>query len=165
MKAKQLLEMMWAVAIITLVIACGEDAPVNPSILNPEQAAQKAQSVVDGQVTSAELDSLNHEWDVKITTTTGALVKVELVQSTGAIDKIEGIEGPFNYEVVPGAGLINFSVAKTSAFSAMEGITDNIKSWELEQNDLGEWIYEFTFLSGGQESKVKIDALNGHVIQ
>lgn len=165
MKVKQFLKWICAIGFFSLAIACSDDTPVNPTILSTQQAAQKAQSIVAGQVTSSTLDSADNEWDVKIMTASGALLKVELVQATGAIDKIEGIEGPFTYEVRPGAGLINFSTAKTAAVKAMTGITDNIKSWELKHDSAGAFLYEFIFLdANNQERKVKINAANGQAI-
>lgn len=159
---RALFAFFWVTSVVTLMVACGDDEAANPTILNSTQASNKARTIVSGQVTSSGLDSINGEWDVNIVTSAGAAVKVELVQSTGIIDKIEGTSGPFDYEAKPGLGLINFSSARSTALTANSTTLENIKFWELKQNDVGTWIYLIEFVEG---PSVKVNASTGGVIQ
>lgn len=141
--------------------ACNEDD--GPAVMDSNEAAAKALQIISGTVTSTELDSsgVANEWEVTVVTDGGAEVEVEFDQATGQLVEIEGDQGPFDYEINPGQGLISFSQAKDIALNAAAG---EIESWELEKDASGNWIYEFTLINDGQTESVEIDAVTGTVL-
>ena len=150
------------VLIITaFFMACNDDD--SPSIMDSQEASARALQIVDGQVTSTELDSsgVSNEWEVTVVTDGGGEVELEFDQVTGELVEIEGDEGPFDYEVTPGQGLISFSQAKDVAFNEAEG---ELISWELEQDGDGNWIYEFIMINDGQDFAIEVDAVTGTIL-
>ncbi len=147
--------------VAAVVFSCKSDDEI--AILDSQQASNQALSMINGQVIEAELDSsgIAPAWEVTVLTDTGSEVEFYFTQDGGALIQIEGDDGPFNYDLDPGLGLISFSSAKQAALDEYEG---DIVKWELEQDSQGHWVYEFVIIASGNEETIKIDAQNGTVI-
>ncbi|NJN24561.1 MAG: hypothetical protein HC819_00425 [Cyclobacteriaceae bacterium] len=101
-------------------------------------------------------------WEISIKNQTGALVVFYWEKSTNLLNKIEGREGPFDYEMNPQTGALSLSTAK---FLAFESLTQKVLSrWTLSRhtnNDLN-WVYEFHFQ--GSETSILLDAISGEIL-
>ncbi len=164
--------MMKNLALIILVIvgliinsSCNKESDTTPDI--PQQIIDNSTSMFEGSVIEKELDNEEgiEAWEIKIQNTNSSTVKFYWAVSNQALVKIEGDQGPFDYELNPGMNLINFSTAKTFAISALKN--DAITKWELEQNDnfLDQWVYIFEMDDDGETVKVYVDATNGDILQ
>ena len=58
-------------------------------------------------------------------------VEVELDQATGQIIEIEGYTPPYDYEVIPGMGLMRYSEIRNKLLAEFPGA--EIIAWELSQ--------------------------------
>lgn len=126
-------------------------------------ASALALEIIMGTVTEVEADTERSlsVWEVKVRTTGGGLVEVKVVQESGAVLEIEGDVGPFDYEVVPGAPLVNLSVARAAAQAAQAG---TLKQWELELEEGNRWEYEFYIVaSDATVYEVEVNAETGAV--
>lgn len=146
------------------IVSCSEDDEIKP--LTEEQAKSKVLGMTSGTVISSDADTTTSGvvyFDIDVETTSGAIIEFEIFLETGELKEIEGDNGPFDYEVDPGMGLIKFSVAKAAALSARPG---EVQRWSLEKdNSSGIWTYTFEILNGNQEDfTVKINATNGTII-
>ncbi|MDH3710296.1 MAG: PepSY domain-containing protein [Cyclobacteriaceae bacterium] len=146
---------------IVAVFSCKSDDEI--TILDSQQASNQALDMISGQVIETELDSsgIAPAWEVTVLTDTGSEVEFYFTQDGGALIQIEGDDGPFNYDLDPGLGLISFSSAKQAALDEYEG---DIVKWELEQDPQGKWVYEFVIAANGNEKTIKIDAQSGAAI-
>lgn len=143
------------------VISCDSSDENNPEV--PQDVIDNSLDLFDGEVIEKKLEEEEGSvaWEVKIQNNEGSIVKFYWTINGLALLKIEGQTGPFEYNILPGNNLINFSTAKTVAFAAIKN--DALIRWELSQEDefINTWVY--TFEIGSQ--KVYIDAENGNVLQ
>ncbi|WP_296621249.1 PepSY domain-containing protein [Marivirga sp.] len=127
-----------------------------------EQATSKAMAATSGTViasttTTTAAGVTYFEIDVK--TSSGAIIEFEYYQEDGSLKGIEGDQGPFDYEVDPGMGLIKFSAAKDAALNAQPG---EVLRWSLKEEFPDVWIYTFEVLaSNGEEFEVGVNAQTG----
>ncbi|MGK7390520.1 MAG: PepSY domain-containing protein [Candidatus Cyclobacteriaceae bacterium M2_1C_046] len=147
------------------LVACGDDEDeILP--INEQQAINQALASTSGTVTSTDPDTTSTGevyYNVDIETDAGAVIEFEYFQADGSLKSIEGDNGPFDYELNPGMGLILFSAAKNAALTARPG---EVQRWSLEKNNAGTWIYTFEILNTdtGEDFTVKINATTGAVI-
>ena len=104
-------------------------------------------------------------WEVKVQNDDGAVVRFYWRTDSGTLHKIDGQEGPFIYEIIPGNGIITYSAAKTQAIAAVKN--DNLLRWQLEKevDFANKWVYRFEFDDDGSTIRVFVDALNGDVLE
>jgi len=139
-----------------------EDAPEVP-----QSVVDKSLDLFSGEVIEKKIE--NEEgidaWEIKIQNTSGSVVQFYWATSNQSLIKIEGTQEPFDYDLSPGSGLINFSVAKTFAVSAVKN--NAVTKWELKQEDdfIDKWVYTFEIDDDGATTKIYIDAENGDVLQ
>lgn len=137
-----------------------DDEEISP--LTQQDAISKALMMTPGTVLSSSTET-NAEgltyFDVAVQTSTGAIVEFEYYQVDGALKEIEGDQGPFDYELNPGMGLIKFSAAKNAALNAQPG---EVLRWSLKEQFPDVWIYAFDVLnSNGEEFNVEVNAQTG----
>ena len=127
----------------------------------PESAVNKALALVPGTVTESEseIEDGVAAWKVEITTQQGAEVEVYCRQDNDELLRIDGESGPFDYNIVPGNGLIDFNQAK--AIAAGETAED-LENWQLRPEDKynNQWVYTLDF----DDTKVYINAVDGTVL-
>ncbi len=100
----------------------------------------------------------DYKWDVKFVTINGAVVKFEY-KSDGTLKEIQGLTGPFNYELDPENGAVVYSEARSNALAAKDG---NIVYWKLKREGDG-WEYRFLITNYNQEYEIRIDGTTGKV--
>lgn len=146
------------------LFSCGDNDDVILPITE-QQAASQALASTSGTVVSTEPDTTSTGevyYDVEVQTNAGAIIEFEYFQADGSLKSIEGDNGPFDYEVDPGMGLILFSAAKNAALTARPG---QVQRWDLEKNGAGTWVYTFEILNdAGEDFTVEINAVTGAVI-
>lgn len=148
-----------------IFISCAKETTEAPLI--PQTIIDRSLAYFDGEVIEkkqVEEDGISL-WKVKIQNEDGSILEFYWTIGNQVLSKMEGTNGPFDYEIIPGNDLINFSPAKTIAISAVKN--SDILQWELEINDdfIGMWVYKFEFQDNQNIIKVYLDALNGNVLQ
>lgn len=147
---------------IAMVLAACSDDDGDDDMTAPDSVVTKALALIDGTVTESEPE--NEEgilaWKVDITTTQGAEVEVYCRQDDNTLLRLDGESGPFDYNIDPGNGLIDFNQAKTIA----DGETsEDLENWRLRVEDKYNnlWVFTLEFTS----IKVFINAEDGSVIE
>jgi len=150
---------------LLLVFSCEKNNDTNPEV--PQDIIDLSLSLFDGEVIEKESEQENglDTWEVKIENENGSIVKFYWTKNGQILIKIEGQVGPFNYNIMPGNSLINFSTAQTVAKAAVKN--ESITKWKLQQDDnfIDKWVYSFEFDSNGGISIVIIDAKNGDILE
>ena len=142
-------------------VACSEDDDDDNAMQAPDSVITKAKALISGTVTESEPD--NEEgvaaWKVDITTAQGAEVEVYCRQDNNTLLRLDGESGPFDYNIDPGNGLIDFNQAKTVAGGET---SEDLVSWRLRMEDKynDQWVYTLEFTS----TKVFINAEDGSVL-
>ncbi len=149
-----------------LFVACEKSDNENtPEI--PQDLIDKSLNYFDGVVIQENLkiEEGLESWEIKIQNSKGSIVNFCWTVINLSLLKIEGLTGPFDYEIQPERNLINFSTAKTVAMGALKN--EAIEKWELEQEEdfIDKWIYTFEFHDDGGSRKVYIDAKSGDILQ
>ncbi len=130
-----------------------------------EEASQDiidaALAIVEGEVIHSEReeDDEGDVWEVVVKTSSGAIVKIELL-SDGTILEIDGEDKPFDYEVTPGEDLLTFREALEIAQALTDG---KLSEWGLEREE-GVLIYEFEFRTELGVLEITLDASSGDVL-
>ncbi len=139
-----------------------------------DPAPQVPDSVIDDSIEMFAGDILESKqvtedgmelWEVKIQNTDGAVVRFYWTVSLNKLHEIDGQESPFNYEVIPGNGLITYSAAKLVAIAAIKN--NNLLRWQLEQESdfANKWVYRFEFANGSDEVRVFVDGATGDILE
>ena len=150
---------LFLLASTMLLVNCSNDD--DSDFQAPESAVNKALALVPGTVTESEpeIEEGISAWKVDIRTQQGAEVEVYHRQDNGALLRIDGISGPFDYNIAPGNGLIDFNQAKAiAAGETGEALT----SWQLRTEDKynNQWVYTLEHTN----TKVSINAVDGTVL-
>ena len=148
------------------LVSCNETSEENnPTV--PQSVIDNSLNLFDGEVieTGTEEEEGVKSWEIKIQDNEGATVIFYWDIRTEFLVKIEGVDGPFNYEIVPGNNLINFSTAKTVATGAIKNSA--LLRWKLkrESDFINKWVYSFEFDDDGKTIKVYVDAESGDVLE
>jgi uncharacterized membrane protein YkoI len=143
-----------------IVVNCSNDDDED-ALQAPESAVNKALALIPGTVTESEpeIEEGVSAWKVDITTQQGAEVEVYCRQDNNDLLRIDGESGPFDYNIAPGNGLIDFNQAKTIA----DGETDeDLGSWQLRMEDKynNQWVYTLEHTT----TRVYINAVDGTVL-
>ncbi|GJM30298.1 MAG: hypothetical protein DHS20C17_29330 [Cyclobacteriaceae bacterium] len=143
-----------------ILINCSDDDEPD-SMQIPDSATTKALALISGTVTETQLETEDGvaAWKVDITAAQGAEVEIYCRQSDNTLLRIDGEQGPFDYNINPGNGLIDFNQAKTIA-AGQTG--ENLESWQLRTEDKysNQWVYTMEHAS----VKVFINAVDGTVL-
>lgn len=154
-----------AILILLVFSACKEEVNSPSAQMNEQMAVQKSLASVQGSLTSVTKIKSNDDdlWEVKVTTSTGALIKFEYFENTGLIREIHGMSGPFDYDLDPGNGLLLYQDIRVIALNTKSG---NITSWKLEKDESdNRWEYRFFITANDGNWELRIDASNGQVLR
>lgn len=152
-------------AVSLLVTACKNEINEPSPQMSNNQAVQKSLSSVQSNLVSVNRIKSNDDglWEVKVLTSSGALIKFEYFEMTGNIREIHGLSGPFDYNLDPGNGLMLYQDVRVIALNAKSG---NITSWKLEKDESdNRWEYRFFIIENDGNWKVRIHASNGQVLR
>ncbi len=129
--------------------------------LIPGELLDLARHLIRGEVVAVFREEADRIiWIVKLETDNGARVFIGFTEE-GHIANIEDLEGPFDYNVEPGMGLISFNAAKEIALDTGDEV---LTGWELERNDQDEWFYKLFIRVGNDEITVRINAVTGDIV-
>jgi uncharacterized membrane protein YkoI len=106
----------------------------DPAEIDAARAKEVASAAVPGTVAEpTKLDEgEEHRWVVEVTlaNANGAVARVEITRTTGVLEEIKSVNGPFDYDLAaPGAGLMTFAQAKAKALASKAG---KIEEWEVK---------------------------------
>lgn len=148
------------------LVSCNDTSEENnPTV--PQSVIDNSLNLFDGEVFETGIDEEDgiKLWELKIRDDEGAIVKFYWDIRTEFLVKIEGVDGPFNYEIVPRNNLINYSTAKTVATGAIKN--SSLLRWKLKKESafINNWVYSFEFEDDNKTIKVYLDAENGNVLE
>lgn len=130
-------------------------------------AIQHAQNLLNGRVSESESDE---DWGVavyKVEITTNSYAEVDFMfkASDNSLRKIQHDDGPINYDINPGNGLIKLSAALSAAKSKAN--SSNVTEFELDKDVWwgpkygNKWVYAIEF---DDDYRVIVDARQGNVL-
>ena len=145
-----------------LLTACSENSTTEPTSGLQDDVVTKTTVMTKGRgsvVSTVKNDDTQH-WEVKVDMPSdGGIVKFEYQLNSKELREVKGLTPSFDYEIEPGNGLINYSVAKNIALGAVSG---SIIEWKLEKDESDNmWQYRFQIGS----SEVRINATNGNIVR
>lgn len=119
-------------------------------------------SAADGNIVKAEKKYARERvyWLVVMITDPGGEIRMHIDPDRKSVLEISAEEGPFDYEVIPGNGLINFSEARKSAESVAGS---RVLKWKLVDAKAGRQYHFWMFTKGGA-AQFKLDAVTGERI-
>lgn len=134
------------------------DAP--EQTLDRSAAEARAAGFFGGTVISSEVDVERGlaVFEIDVLLPSGAVVEVELEESTGRVVEIEGEVGPFTDALTFGDGFISLADAIAAA---RELSAAPVVEWELELDDGRIWVFEIELDDGVQ---LEIDARTGAIV-
>ncbi len=145
-----------------LLTACSENSTTEPTSGLQDDVVTKTTVMTKGRgsvVSTVKNDDTQH-WEVKVDMPgDGGIVKFEYQLNSQELREVKGLTPSFDYEIEPGNGLINYSVAKNIALGAVSG---SIIEWKLEK-DLSDNMWQYRFEIG--TSEVRINATNGNIVR
>ena len=149
-----------------LFITCEQkDNENNPEV--PQSVIDKSLDYFDGEVIEKKLEEEEgvEAWEIKIQNSNGSVVKFYWTVNREILLKMEGLVGPFDYDINPESDLINFSTAQTIAIGAVKN--NVLEKWVLKQEEdfIDKWIYSFEFNNDNETVKVYIDAEKGDILE
>ncbi|MEM1135875.1 MAG: PepSY domain-containing protein [Bacteroidota bacterium] len=128
----------------------------------PQSLTDKALAIFSGTVvyTDTYSDEGRQLVEIVVRNEEGARVEFYFVQNTGEIYEIEGLSGPFNYDLQADTSWISLIQAITLGCTAANSSDCNITEWEL-YNNTAQPYYEIYF-----ENRVEVDvnAITGDII-
>ena len=119
-------------------------------------------TIIEGDIIKAEKKFKKNIqiWKVDVHLPSGGFVEIEISASEKNILQIEADEGPFEYDLEPGDGMVSFNTAKKNA-EDHSGL--KILKWILKQNK-EKYEYNFWVFTKSGKAQVKIDAGTGDLI-
>ncbi len=149
---------------LSMLVACSGSDDKNPEA--PQNIVDKSLGIFDGTV--QEKKGTSEEgvdvWEIKIQNNAGSIVTFYWIRSNEELLKMTGTTSPFDYDLTPVQGVINFSAAKTFAIQAAKNI--NIVQWvfrqEQDYNDV--WVYTFEITDPDGNIQVLIKGTNGDTL-
>ena len=100
--------------------------------------------------------------EIELKMSGGGILEVYVLTDLSRIVEMEGVRGPFDYEIDPMGSFITLSEALSAAQSEVNG--DMIR-WELELEEENLWEYEIHILqSNGEIFEVEVNAFSGEII-
>lgn len=152
-------------AVSLLVTACKNEVNEPAPQMSDNQAVQKSIASVPSNLVSVNRIKSNDDglWEVKVLTSSGALIKFEYFEMTGNIREIHGLTGPFDYNLDPRNGLMLYQDVRVIALNAKSG---NITSWKLEKDESdNRWEYRFFISDNDGNWELRIHAQTGQVLR
>lgn len=148
-----------------LLSACKSEINQPQEVMDDKQAIQKTMNSVQGSLVSVNRIKVNQYGivEVKVITTSGALIKFEYFEFTGNIREIHGLTGPFDYNLDPGNGLMLYQDVRVIALTAKPG---SITSWKLEKDESdNRWEYRFFISANDGNWELRINAATGKILR
>ncbi len=150
---------------ILMLVRCASGDDSAPDV--PQSVIDKALNIFPGEVIekSEEIEEGIDSWEIKIQNQNGSIAEFYYTKSNEDLVKIEGIQGPFDYDLNPGMGLLSFSAARTAAIAAVKNT--NITEWQLKKESkfINKWVYSFEIDKSGSMTKVYVDAVNAEILE
>ena len=145
-----------------LLAACSESSTTAPTSGGQDDVIAKTTAMTNGSgsvISTVKNDDTQH-WEVRVDMPgDGGIVKFEYQFNSNELREVKGLSSSFEYEIEPGNGLINYSNAKSTAISAVNG---SISEWKLEK-DVSDNNWQYIFQIGSSE--VRINAVTGNIIR
>ena len=145
-----------------LLAACSESSTTAPTSGGQDDVIAKTTAMTNGSgsvISTVKNDDTQH-WEVRVDMPgDGGIVKFEYQLNSNDLREVKGLSSSFEYEIEPGNGLINYSNAKSTAISAVNG---SISEWKLEK-DVSDNNWQYRFQIGSSE--VRINAVTGNIIR
>ena len=145
-----------------LLAACSESSTTAPTSGGQDDVIAKTTAMTNGSgsvISTVKNDDTQH-WEVRVDMPgDGGIVKFEYQLNSNELREVKGLSSSFEYEIEPGNGLINYSNAKSTAISAVNG---SISEWKLEK-DVSDNNWQYRFQIGSSE--VRINAVTGNIIR
>jgi uncharacterized membrane protein YkoI len=145
-----------------LLAACSESSTTAPTSGGQDDVIAKTTAMTNGSgsvISTVKNDDTQH-WEVRVDMPgDGGIVKFEYQLNSNELREVKGSSSSFEYEIEPGNGLINYSNAKSTAISAVNG---SISEWKLEK-DVSDNNWQYIFQIGSSE--VRINAVTGNIIR
>lgn len=145
-----------------LLNACSENSSTSATSGGQDDVVAKTTAMTkrSGSLVSTIKNDDTQRWEVKVDMLgDGGIVKFEYQLNSNELREVKGLTPSFEYEIEPGNGLINYSVAKSIALSAVNG---SIFEWKLEKDESdNNWQYRFEI----ENIEVRINASNGNIIR
>ncbi|RPI65018.1 MAG: hypothetical protein EHM47_19160 [Ignavibacteriales bacterium] len=151
------------IALSLLLSACSENStgPSDQDSVYKSSVQSKSYASAEAEVyndDTAEAELLERE--VTITMPNGALVKFHYY--LGEIREVEGLTGPYDYELKIAKGYIDYGDARKIALEAVKG---DINYWKFEK-DKSTRMAEFRFIILNRtKNEVRINAATGELIK
>ncbi len=119
--------------------------------------------IISATVEEIESDSEGGRdaWKVTARNEDGVTLEFYFTKSANELLRVDGEEGPFTYDVVPGNGAVDFLDAKSTGDEAADGSLDK---WRLrtESGNTEKWVYELDYQN--PSARVAIDGNNGNLM-
>ena len=145
--------------------ACKNEISQPQPMMDDSRAVQKTLNSVQSTLVSVNRINTNQYgiWEVKVVTSSGALIKFEYFESTGNIREIHGLTGPFDYTLDPENGLMLYQDVRVIALTAKPG---SITSWKLEKDESdNRWEYRFFISAIDGNWELRINAATGQLLR
>ncbi len=162
-----------ALALAFLLAACSENSvdPVQTGVLSKSEIMQIASETVPASEAPVSIEVEQEgrdEYEVFITLKNGALIKYTYT-SAGQLKEVEGLRGPFDYELYIEKDFVSYSSARKTSFDAVGGNsepgTEYVITWKLDKaSDFSRPKYKFDIQSD-RMYEVLLDAASGKVIR
>lgn len=150
--------------VIALFFACEENGEMVGGEV-PGNLISSSVELFNGQVTESGLATMDgfNVWKVTVENSEEAIVTFYWRTNFGNLHRIDGVRGPFNYELNPPQGVINFSTAR---FLVQNNNSINqIERWEFVRDDVEPLNWYYIFYSSDPDLEIVIDAANGEMIR
>lgn len=145
--------------------ACKDEVTAPANQMREQQSVQKSLSSVQSSLVSVNRIITNDDglWEVKVVTSSGAMIKFEYYETTGQMREIHGLTGPFDYDLDPGNELLLYQDVRAIALSAKSG---NITSWKLEKDESNiRWEYRFFITATDGNWELRVHAQTGQILR
>ena len=145
--------------------ACKDEVTAPANQMSKQQSVQKSLSSIQSNLVSVTRIKSNDDglWEVKVLTPSGALIKFEYFEMTGNIREIQGLTGPFDYNLDPGNSLMLYQDIRVIALNSKSG---DITSWKLEKDESdNRWEYRFFITANDGNWELRISAVDGQVLR
>ena len=134
------------------------------SEIDDSEAVTIVLKIVPGQIVKKEKEKYRGRWvwKVKVKTKGSASVEVKIDMKTGRVLKIEGEDGPYDYDIKT---LEQYLKLQEALELALKDIDGTIIKWELKYDNELSWKFEIEIQSEDGVFKVEIKAKDGIVIE
>lgn len=162
-----------AMALAFLLAACSENSvdPVQTGALTKSDIIQITSETVPAAEAPFFIDAQQEgrdEYEVFVTLKNGALVKYTY-SIQGQLKEVEGLKGPFDYELNIEKDLISYANARMIALDAVKGNSESgqeyVTTWKLDkasESSRPQYRFEVQY---DRMYEVRIDAATGKVIR